>query len=154
MTHKQIFGISGVHGQLAEVWGDVVSRPQLGKAILVSAVSSVTTYGVALVALAPLASTPSVGKAMALLAGIVGSVIGGAVCSVAFLPKRIVVDGDSLAAAWQFTVLEQLEQDEGNLGDLHQLPPEVLQEMRAVGLYDVFRDFADRRQSVSGSDRA
>jgi hypothetical protein len=154
MTEKQRFNIAGADGQLAEVWGDVISRPQLGKAILIGAALSVSIYLLALETIAPFASTPEIGKAFAMLAGIAGAVASGILCSVAFLPKRVLVVRAVSAAAWQLEVLEQLEQDEGHLGNLSDLPPVVLQEMRSVGLYGVFKSLEDGRPEGSRSDVA
>lgn len=129
------------HGQLAEVWGDVVSRPQLAKAMAIGAVLSVAIYFIALELIAPLASTPAVGKALAMLAGIVGSVASGAICARIFSPKRIIVEQTDTGSAWQNEVLEQLEQDGGPIGRVQDLPPVVASEMREVGLYEVFEKY-------------
>jgi hypothetical protein len=149
MTYGNVTRAAGAHGQLAEVWGDVVSRAQLAKAMIVSAVLSVAVYYVTLAAIAPLAATPAVGKALAMLAGIVGSVISGAVCSRMFAPKRVVVEHAETGTAWQTDILEQLEQEGGPIGRVEDLPPVVAQEMREVGLYDLFKNYEDRR----GADR-
>jgi len=129
------------HGQLAEVWGDVVSRPQLAKAMAIGAVLSVAIYFIALALIAPLASTPAVGKALAMLAGIVGSVASGAICARMFPPKRVVVEHAATGTSWQTEVLEQLEQDGGPIGRVQDLPPVVANEMREVGLYEVFEKY-------------
>ncbi|MEP7453874.1 hypothetical protein [Phyllobacterium sp. SB3] len=137
----------GVHGQLAEIWGDVVSRPQLGKAMIIGAVASIAIYFLALQTIAPLASTPAVGKAIAMLAGILGSVASGAVCARLFAPKRMVVEQAQTGTVWQTEILEQLEQEGGPIGRVEDLPPPVAQEMREVGLYDLFKSYEERRNS-------
>jgi hypothetical protein len=139
---------AGPHGQLAEIWGDVVSRPQLAKAMIIGAILSVAVYYVTLATIAPMASTPAVGKALAMLAGIVGSVISGAVCSRMFSPKRVIVEQAQTGTAWQTEILEQLEQEGGPIGRVEDLPPVVVQEMREVGLYDLFKTHQDRRGAV------
>ncbi|MDX3929852.1 MAG: hypothetical protein QHC90_29160 [Shinella sp.] len=145
MTVQNITRATGTHGQLAEVWGDVVSRPQLGKAMIIGAILSVAVYFIALATIAPLASTPAVGKALAMLAGIVGSVISGAICARVFPPKRTVVEQAQTGTAWQTEVLEQLEQEGGPIGRVEDLPPVVVQEMREVGLYDLFKNYENGR---------
>ncbi|SFB63963.1 hypothetical protein SAMN03159496_06365 [Rhizobium sp. NFR07] len=149
MTDQDVVRAAGPHGQLAEVWGDVVSRPQLAKAMIIGAILSVVVYYVALATIAPLATTPAVGKALAMLAGIVGSVISGAVCSRIFAPKRIVVEQVEKGTAWQADILAQLEQEGGTIGRVEDIPSEVAQEMREVGLYELFKSYQDSR----GTDR-
>jgi hypothetical protein len=141
MTETSALRAVGTQGQLAEIWGDVVSRPQLGKAMTIGAVFSVVVYFVALQTIAPLASTPAIGKALAMLAGILGSVAGGAFCARIFPPKRVVSEHVADAGAWQTEVLEQLEQEGGPIGRLDDLPPVVADEMRQVGLYKVFEAY-------------
>lgn len=147
MTKPNALQAPGPQGQLAEIWGDVVSRPQLGKAMIIGAVMSVAAYFAALQVIAPLAATPAVGKALAMLAGIIGSVASGAVCSRIFPPKRVVSEHISDASAWQVEVLEQLEQEGGPIGRLSDLPPVVAEEMRQVGLYEVFQTYEQGRST-------
>ncbi len=137
----------GTQGQLAEVWGDVISRPQLGKAMIIGALLSVAVYLAALQTIAPMASTPAVGKALAMLAGIVGSVVSGALCARLFSPKRTVVEQVQTGSTWQVEILEQIEQEGGPLGRVEDLPPVVAQEMREVGLYDLFKNYENGRAS-------
>ncbi|TWB08717.1 hypothetical protein FBZ99_11823 [Rhizobium sp. ERR 1071] len=147
MTESKVLRATGTQGQLAEVWGDVVSRPQLGKAMMIGAVMSVAVYFVALQIIAPLAATPAVGKALAMLAGIIGSVASGAVCARIYPPKRVVSEHVADASAWQMEVLEQLEQEGGQIGRLSDLPPVVAEEMRQVGLYEVFQSYEQGRST-------
>jgi hypothetical protein len=144
MTEQNGARAAGPHGQLAEIWGDVVSRPQLGKAMIIGAILSVAIYYVTLATIAPMAATPAIGKALAMLTGIVGSVVSGAICSRLFLPKRIVVEQAQTGTEWQTDILQQLEQEGGPIGRVEDLPPEVAQEMREVGLYDLFKTYQDR----------
>lgn len=145
MTHRNPARPTGAEGQLAEVWGDVVSRPQLGKAILIGAAVSLAVYGIALEIIVPRASTPDIGKALAMLAGIIGCIVGGAICARAFRPKRVVVEQVPAGATWQTEVLEQLEQEGGPIGRVEDLPASVAKEMKEVGLYDLFRDYERNR---------
>lgn len=147
MTQAGRTGTHGAQGQLAEVWGDVVSRPQLGKAMIIGAVLSVAVYFIALEMVTPLADTPAIGKALAMLFGILGSVASGAICARIFPPKRIVAEHAAEGTSWQAEVLEQLQQDGGPIGRVDDLPPVVVDEMKQVGLYDVFRNFENGRTS-------
>jgi hypothetical protein len=145
MINQSTVRAAGTQGQLAEVWGDVVSRPQLAKAMLTGAVLSVAVYFAALAVITPMAGTPAVGKALAMLAGILGSVASGAICARIFPPKRTVVEQAQTGTAWQTEVLEQLEQEGGAIGRVEDLPSVVVQEMREVGLYDLFKNYENSR---------
>ncbi len=147
MTEPSMLRDATAQGQLAEIWGDVVSRPQLGKAMTIGAIISVAVYFIALHTIAPLAATPAVGKALAMLAGIIGSVASGAMCARIFPPKRVVSEHVAGASAWQSEVLEQLEQEGGAIGETRDLPPAVVEEMRQVGLYEVFQTFEQSRRA-------
>lgn len=134
-------GFEAGHGQLAEVWGDVISRPQLGKAIIIGAVVSLAVYLAAMELIVPIASTPAVGKALAMLAGILGSILSGAICARLFPPKRTLLEQVPANATWQTEILLQLEQDGGPIGRIADLPEVVKNEMREVGLFDLFHDY-------------
>ncbi|MDH2328297.1 hypothetical protein QCN27_15635 [Cereibacter sp. SYSU M97828] len=132
-------------GQLAEVWGDVVSRPHLGRAIIIGGVVSLVFYGIGLIFIAPLAVTPQVGRALAMLLGILGCLTGGAICARLFAPKRILSEELGAGTAeWQQQVLDQIEAEGGTIGDMADLPPEVVKELHETGLYDVFANRKSR----------
>jgi hypothetical protein len=116
--------------------------------MIIGAVLSVAIYYVALATIASMAETPAVGKALAMLAGIFGSVVSGAVCSRMFAPKRVVVEQTQTGTEWQADILEQLEQEGGPIGRVEDLSPVVIQEMREVGLYDLFKNHQDRRDAL------
>jgi hypothetical protein len=147
MSGANIAPEPGASGQLAEIWGDVVSRPQLATAMVIGAVLSVAVYFIALWTIAPMAETPVIGRALAMLAGILGSVAAGAICARMIKPKRIVVEQARTGTAWQTEILEQLEQEGGPIGRVEDLSPEVIEEMREVGLYDLFKTYQDRRDA-------
>lgn len=132
-------------GQLAEVWGDVVSRRHLARAIVIGGVVSLAFYGLGLRFVAPMAETPQVGRALAMLLGILGCLTAGAICARLFAPKRILSEEMGAGTAkWQQQVLDQIEAEGGTIGDLADLRPEVVEELRETGLYDIFRDRASR----------
>ena len=130
--------------QLAEIWGDVVSRRQLGRALLIGAALSLAAYEIALRLFQGLTATPATDKALAMLAGILGCILAGAICARLFPPKRIVVDEVVGDATWRREVLAQLEAEAGPIGDIDTLPEAVIREMKEVGLYDLFRDHSRR----------
>ncbi|RWR26499.1 hypothetical protein D2T29_20510 [Sinirhodobacter populi] len=145
MKHHIPARATAQEGQLAEVWGDVVSRPQLGRAIVIGAVVSVAVYWIALHTIAPMAETPAIGKALAMLAGVLGCLVGGTISARLFRPKRVVVEEVPAGATWQTEILDQIEQEGGPFGRVEDLPPAVVREMKDVGLYEVFRAHEQKR---------
>lgn len=151
MTRRKFAKETVSESQLAEVWGDIVDRAQLRTAIAIGAATSLAAFYAASMFLGPLASNASIGKAFAMLVGIVGALIGGVACSFLFPPKRKMGAELSRTAGWQILVLEQIEQEEGAFGSLGELPPGVAEEMHDVGLYEVFRSFEQRRSELKQS---
>lgn len=147
MQVKRLEEATTGYGRLAEVWGDVVSRRQLAGAIVFVTICSVSLYEFASSLVAPLADVTSIGKASAMLIGVLGTVVGGGLCAVLTSPKRVLLDRSASAAAWQLEVLEALDLDKVPIGSLQDLPPDVANEMRASGLYGVFKQFEDTRSS-------
>lgn len=131
-------------GQLAEVWSDTVDLRHLAWSIAIGVVVSVAAFVAAGRVLRGLASSAELGHAYAMLAGLAGSVIAGVVCARLFRPKREVVENTSLAdAAWREEVLADLANEPGGLGTLADLPPAALQELRELGLDELFASRAD-----------
>ena len=80
-----------------------------------------------------------------MLAGIIGCILGGAICARLFQPKRRVVEQIAPGAIWQTEVLDQIAIEGGAIGSVEDLPAAVAQEMREVGLYSVFQDYEQDR---------
>ncbi|MCJ8140031.1 hypothetical protein [Falsirhodobacter halotolerans] len=126
-------------GQLAEVWGDVVSRRHLGRAIIIGGAVSLAFYGIGLLVITPMAETPQIGRALAMLLGILGCLTGGLICARLYAPKRVLTEELGAGSAeWQHQVLDQIEAEGGTIGDMADLPPAVVKELHETGLYDVF----------------
>ena len=80
-----------------------------------------------------------------MLLGILGCLTAGAICARLFVPKRVLSEEMGAGTAeWQQQVLDQIEAEGGTIGDLADLRPEVVEELRETGLYDIFRDRASR----------
>lgn len=106
---------------------------------------SLAFYGLGLLVVAPYANTPQVGRALAMLLGIVGCLVGGVICARLFVPKRTLSEKiDAGSAEWQQQVLDQIEAEGGTIGDLADLTPEVIKELHETGLYRVFQDRSTR----------
>lgn len=124
-------------GNLAEVWGDTVDLGHLGKAVLIGAAVSLACFFVANLLLAAAVSTPDLARAYAMLAGLGGCLVGGAICARLFPPKREVVE-HSTESFWQEEVLDQLASEHGTLGSVSDLPAATVREMKELELYDLF----------------
>ncbi len=126
---------------LAEVWGDIVSRRQLAISLIIGGAVSIAFYFAALRLLAGAGATPAIDRALAMLVGIVGCIVGGFICSRLFKPKRYLSEDATGSDAWRMEIVQQIEAEEGEIGDARALPPVVQQEMKEVGLFDLFDQY-------------
>ncbi|MGQ3673854.1 hypothetical protein ACT6QG_15825 [Xanthobacter sp. TB0136] len=126
---------------LAEVWGDIVSRRQLAISLVIGGAVSIAFYFTALRLLTGIGSTPAIDRALAMLVGIVGCLVGGFICAQIFKPKRHLSEDADGSDAWRMEILQQIESEEGEIGDARALPAVVQQEMKEVGLFDLFDQY-------------
>ena len=138
-------------GGLAEVWGDTVDLGHLGKAVVIGGVVSLACFFVASHILAAIVSKPDIARAYAMLAGLGGCLVGGAICARLFAPKREVVE-HSAASLWQEEVLAQLIAESGTLGSVSDLPAATAREMKELDLYDLFASHG--RTDMGGAGQA
>ena len=123
--------------RLVEVWGDTVDTVHLGLAVVIGSVISLACYLIASRVLTAVVSPADVARAYAMLVGLAGCIISGIVCAKLFPPKREVVE----AAAdpfWREEVLAQLVAESKSIGAISDLPPETVQELKELGLYELF----------------
>lgn len=128
---------NGAATRFVELWGDVVDTRHLAGAIAIGAVVSVGTYLLAGRLFAGLAPTPALAQAYAMLAGLGGCVLSGAICAKLYPPKRDVFDV-AVDPHWRDEAIEQLKGETGSLGDFASLTPVTIAELKEVGLYDTF----------------
>ncbi|ARP85383.1 hypothetical protein [Bordetella genomosp. 9] len=125
--------------RLAEVWSDTVDLRHLAWSIVIGVTISVAAFVAAGRWLRDLASSAELAHAYAMLAGLAGSVVAGIVCARLFAPKREVVEDTALAdPAWREDVLAELASEPGGLGTLADLPPAAIEELRELGLHELF----------------
>lgn len=132
---------------LYEVWGDTVDSRHLVLAILVSAVVSLGTYALALWILTGIVDSTQMARAYAMLFGILGCLGGGTISAILFKPKRDVIE-DVADPAFREQVVDDLLKEYGSLGRLEETSPEVIAELRDLGLYELFRDAQLREESA------
>ncbi|MBN4666526.1 hypothetical protein HUS70_19640 [Pandoraea nosoerga] len=127
------------HGQLAQVWGDTVDLRHLSWSILMGIGISVIGFFAASRWLNSVVESRPLAQAYAMLAGLAGCVIAGVICARIFPPKRVVTEEDVASnPEWRAEVLRELEQQPGGLGSVSDLPPAVVQELKALKLYELF----------------
>ncbi len=118
---------------LYEVWGDTVDSRHLLAAIAVGAACSLGAFFLAEHLLTGWVESTQMARAYAMLLGILGSLVGGGVSACLFKPKRHVVEHIA-DPAWRQQVIEELRVEYGGIGQLSDLPPEVRNELRELGL--------------------
>lgn len=118
----------------AELWGDVVDLRHLAAAMVIGGATSLAIYILAARVFSGLVEKASVAHAYAMLAGLVGCVLGGVICAWRFKPKRLLVEEHD--RAWRQDAVNLLIAEGGSLGPSAPLSPAVEQEMRALGLLD------------------
>ena len=127
--------------KLIEVWGDTVDSRHLLWAIVIGAVISLTAFLVARHFLLGVVAQPAMAGSYAMLIGLGGCLVAGALCAKLFAPKRVVLEAHNSDPHWRDAAMAELAGEAGGLGKLADLPPEVAAEMREVGLYDLFADY-------------
>ncbi|MDR6958025.1 hypothetical protein J2W43_002006 [Pseudomonas brassicacearum] len=126
--------------ELFEVWGDTVDGRHLIYSIGIGAIVSLGTFSLAQYLFVGWVDSLQMARAYAMLVGIVGCLAGGAISASMFKPKRHVVE--HLAdPAWRSAILIELENEYGPLGNLTDLPPATIAELREMDLYDLFADY-------------
>lgn len=125
---------------LYEVWGDTVNGRHLTYAIAIGAVVSLSAFFVAQWLLVNWVDSPQMARAYAMLIGIVGCLVGGAISAKLFKPKRHVVEHEA-DPAWRAEVLKELQSEFGDLGRISDLPAETVAELHELDLYELFADY-------------
>lgn len=129
---------------LVEVWGDTAELRHMAWAIVLGIGISLSGFLIANKILQVHVASAELARAYAMLAGLAGCILSGVVCAVLFKPKRLVVEDGAADPRWREEVIEELRQQYGSLGTESDLSPAVAQEMRELGLYELFtRDARD-----------
>jgi len=126
---------------LVEIWGDTADTGHLAWSIVIGAVVSLAAFVFASRMFVGLAGSPELARAYAMLAGLAGCLLAGAICARLFPPKREVVEGHGAAGndvAWREQALDKLAEEAGGLGRLADLPPAVVAELKELELYELF----------------
>lgn len=125
------------HGPLAELWGDTLDLNHLGKSVVIGGTVSLACFLLADRLLLGIAPTPQLARTYAMLAGLVGCLIGGAICARLFAPKRTLIE-QSANPAWREEAMTELVLETGWTGSALDLSAPVARELRELGLYELF----------------
>lgn len=138
-----------LEGHLVEIWNDTADTRHLGWAIVLGVAISISGFLLANRMLTGFVPDASLARAYAMLAGLAGCIIAGAICAFIFPPKRSVVEDSELDPAWRNEVLAELASERGGLGTPADLSPASAQELRELGLYDAFADYQPEKAIVA-----
>lgn len=135
----------------AEIWGDVVDIKHLSYAIIIGIVVSVTFYivGLKIIHSAMPELSESLNKAYGLLIGIAGSLLAAVISAKLFKPQRIVNEGEGYVEEDRYAVLKDLGVDlEKEAELLKTADPQVIAEMKELGIYDLFTGKIEQKRQV------
>lgn len=138
------------HPRLLEVWGDTVDSRHLVLSIVLGVGLGAPAYLLAELLFASLDVAPGLQRSYALLTGIGACIVAAVVAARLFAPKRTVVIGDATVGS-RDEAMDAIEAEIGPLGDPDELPPRLLAEVRALGLYD---DLAAQHRRRTEAERA
>ncbi|WP_250482032.1 hypothetical protein [Caballeronia sp. NCTM5] len=136
--------------QLVEIWGDTVDTRHLAWSVVLGIAISYGAFAIANRVLAAYVPDAAMARAYAMLVGLAGCLIAGAVCAKLVKPKREVVE-EAHGAAGREEVLKQLANEAGGLGRVADLPPSVVAEMKELGLYELFAEYEQRDEQREGA---
>lgn len=123
--------------ELVEVWGDTVDLRHLAWSVVLGAGISIGAFFAGERLLSAFVPDAAIARAYAMLVGLAGCLVSGAVCAVLFKPKREVVE-HTVDPAERMKVLDQLAAESGGLGTLADLSPGARAEMEELGLLELF----------------
>ena len=135
--------------ELYEVWGDTVDVRHLVYAIVIGAIVSLSAFFTAQHFLLEWVTSAQMARAYAMLVGILGCLVGGAISASLFKPKRHVIEHVA-DPAWRSQILKDLQSEFGDLGRLADLPPETIAELKEMDLYELFVDYEKGLHKAEG----
>ena len=134
---------------LYEVWGDTVDARQLAISAVIGLVVSISVFFLAARLFKGMVASADLARAYAMLAGLGGCLLSGVICALKFPPKREVLEGKIVDTSWRLEVLKKLAEQNHGLGNIADLPPSVVQEMKELEIYDIFASFDERTGTLA-----
>lgn len=136
---------------LAEVWSDTVDTRHLGRSLLLSIPLSAGAFLVASAFFQRWIAPTEVARAYAMLVGLLACLLSAMICARLFKPKRHIVQEISQSSTRQ-DAIDELKLDVGGLGKLSLAPAATIEEMKALGLYQLFLEA--EQQEIQARDEA
>ncbi|MDM8359165.1 hypothetical protein P8H29_23735 [Pandoraea communis] len=128
----------------AEVWGDTVDLRHLGGSVALGIGISVGAFFAGKHVLSAFVADAAIARAYAMLVGLAGCLMAGAICAYLFKPKRLVVE-HTTDESERMRVLQLLAAESGGLGSIDDLSPSARAEMEELGLLELFASAEKRR---------
>ncbi|WP_175780768.1 hypothetical protein [Burkholderia anthina] len=125
---------------LVEVWGDTVATKHLAWSVLLGIAISLGAFEAGRLALASFVQDAAIARAYAMLIGLGGCLLAGALCACLFKPKRTVIE-HAADGPERDEALRQLAEASGGLGSVSDLSPSARAEMEELGLLDLFASY-------------
>lgn len=122
---------------LAQVWGDTVDIRHLGLSITIGVAMSMGAFTLGRSLLVSWVRDPGLAHACSMLAGLVGCLLAGVICALAFKPKRVVAER-AIDTAARSEVLRMLGAQTGGIGTIADLSPAGRAELEELGMLDMF----------------
>lgn len=139
--------------ELVEVWGDTVDLRHLAWSVVLGTGISIGAFFAGERLLSAFVPDAAIARAYAMLVGLAGCIVAGAVCGFLFKPKREVVE-HAVDPAERMKVLDQLAAESGGLGTLADLSPGARAEMEELGLLDLFAAYEREHAAQQPVDEA
>lgn len=135
--------------RLVEVWGDTVDERHVKIAVALGVLLSVPTFLGARELFTATMDNQDLARTYSMLAGLAACLLSAVISARLFEPKRIVTERQ-LDPEEQIATAMELAQLPLGLGTLESLSEAEREEMRRLGLYDLFAE-AERRLALQAS---
>lgn len=133
-------GADAAAATLVEVWGDTVATKHLAWSVLLGISISLGAFEIGRLVLASFVHDAAIARAYAMLIGLGGCLLAGAICAVLFRPKRTVIE-HAAGGPERDEALRQLAEASGGLGSASDLSASARAEMEELGLLDLFASY-------------
>jgi hypothetical protein len=122
--------------RLIEVWGDTVDSRHMCGAIIIGGGLAAPTFLIGREIFQATVDDPTLADSYALLLGLAACLVAATIAARLFKPKRIVRETSSVHGARR-EALARIAAEGGVWTDPAELEPQVREELRRLGLYDV-----------------
>lgn len=139
--------------RLVEVWGDTVDERHVKIAVALGIIFAVPTYLGAKAAFTGAMDNQDLAHTYAMLSGLLACLISALISARLFKPKRVVTERQ-LDPEQQIAAAMELAQLPLGLGKLEDLTPAEAEDMRRLGLYDVFAEVERRVENQTPEELA